>query len=91
MPIVTRRRGPALLSLLATPLASPARADVLALADASSSTLAVLLVGLGSILLAIGVVVFAWRQWRRQAREQRELYRRRAHAGDGRSASSTSR
>jgi|GEM_PF-3979007 hypothetical protein len=86
-----RRRGSPLVALLALPLAGPAQAEPFALADGDPATLVVLLVGLAMILVAFGVVVFAIRQWRREARERRRLYRRRGHAGDGRSASSTGR
>ncbi len=89
MPIAPRRRGLPLVALLALPLA--ARAEPFAFADGDPATLVVLLVGLGMILVAFGVVVFAIRQWRREARERRRLYRRRGHAGSGGSASSTGR
>lgn len=91
MPIASRRRGLPLVALLAFLLAAPTRAEPFAFADGELSTLVVLLVGLAMILMAVGVVVFALRQWRREARERRLLYRRRGHAGNGRSASSTGR
>lgn len=91
MPTATRRRGPPLVALLVLPLAAHARAEPVALADAGVSPLLALLVGLAMILVAVGVVVFALRQWRREARAHRQLYRRRGQAGAGRSASSTGR
>lgn len=79
------RPGPHVTLWLALALPSLCRAQSANFLDRlqlpGASTLLVLGAGLGVVLLAAGVLVFAFRQLRREAEERRRLYNRHRRGG----------